>query len=161
MVTALSDYPEFIPVVARWHWEEWGHTDPRGSLTAWTAGLARQASADRYRAPWSLSKLARRSARSAWSRWICLDTSRPRGYRRGSAACTSEESARRRGYGALLMSRCETWAGALGHGNLYLYTERDSGAEQPLHAGPDGSYSGTTIYDGIEVSVMRKSLASI
>jgi hypothetical protein len=24
VVSALSDYPEFVPVVARWHWREWG-----------------------------------------------------------------------------------------------------------------------------------------
>ena len=46
VVSALSDYPEFVPVVARWHWQEWGHTDPGGTLGSWTAGLARQAGAD-------------------------------------------------------------------------------------------------------------------
>jgi hypothetical protein len=45
VITALSGYPEFVPVVARWHWQEWGHTDPGGTLDAWTAGLARQAGA--------------------------------------------------------------------------------------------------------------------
>ena len=47
VVTALSDYPEFVPIVARWHWQEWGHTDPGGTLSGWEAGLARQAGADR------------------------------------------------------------------------------------------------------------------
>jgi hypothetical protein len=46
VVTALSDCPEAVPVVARWQWQEWGHTDPGGSLSAWTAALARQAGAD-------------------------------------------------------------------------------------------------------------------
>src|SRR5258708_8285873 len=50
VVSPLSDYPEFVPVVARWHWQrwhwqEWGYTDPAGTLAAWTAGLARQAGA--------------------------------------------------------------------------------------------------------------------
>jgi len=30
VVSALSDYPEFVPVVARWHWQEWGTPIPRG-----------------------------------------------------------------------------------------------------------------------------------
>ena len=30
---------EWIPVIARWHWDEWGHADPGGSLEAWTTGL--------------------------------------------------------------------------------------------------------------------------
>lgn len=70
------------------------------------------------------------------------------------------ESARRRGYGSLLLSRCETWAGALGHGNLYLYTERDSGAER-LYTRTGWQLLRHDFYDGIEVSVMRKSLASV
>jgi hypothetical protein len=45
-VSALSDYPDFVPVVARWHWQEWGHTDPGGTLRSWTSGLAQQAGAD-------------------------------------------------------------------------------------------------------------------
>jgi hypothetical protein len=40
VVAALGDHPEFIPVVAGWHWREWGHTDLAGPLESWTAGLA-------------------------------------------------------------------------------------------------------------------------
>lgn len=28
-----------LALVARWHWDEWGHADPSGSVTAWEAGL--------------------------------------------------------------------------------------------------------------------------
>ena len=28
-----------IPVIARWHWDEWRHADPGGSLESWTVGL--------------------------------------------------------------------------------------------------------------------------
>src|SRR5258708_13157550 len=41
-----------------------------------------------------------------------------------------DQPARRQGYATLLMSRCETWAAALGRDILYLYTDRGSGAEQ-------------------------------
>ena len=46
VVDPLSNHPELIPVAAEWHFREWGHTDPGGSLEAWTAGMARQAGAD-------------------------------------------------------------------------------------------------------------------
>lgn len=26
-------------MIARWHWDEWGHADPEGSLATWTAAL--------------------------------------------------------------------------------------------------------------------------
>ena len=45
-VKPLSNYPEAIATVAEWHFTEWGHTDPGGSLQAWTAGMASQAGAD-------------------------------------------------------------------------------------------------------------------
>src|SRR5215469_2569455 len=38
-------------------------------------------------------------------------------------------SARRQGVGGVLVRRCEAWAASLGHQALYLYTERDSGAQ--------------------------------
>ncbi len=46
-VEPLSNYPDAVPMVAEWHFIEWGHTDPGGSLEAWTAGMASQASADK------------------------------------------------------------------------------------------------------------------
>lgn len=45
-VEPLSNYPEAVPTVTEWHFKEWGHTDPGGSLAAWTAGMARQAAAE-------------------------------------------------------------------------------------------------------------------
>lgn len=56
VVEPLSSYPQAVPTVAEWHFREWGHTDPGGSLEAWTAGLARQAGADRV--PGTLIALA-------------------------------------------------------------------------------------------------------
>ena len=37
VVKPLSNYPQAVPTVAEWHFREWGHTDPGGSLEAWTA----------------------------------------------------------------------------------------------------------------------------
>lgn len=55
VVSALSDYPEFVPVVARWHWREWGHSDPAGSFAhgqrAWPGRLARARYWARYGHP--------------------------------------------------------------------------------------------------------------
>jgi hypothetical protein len=37
-VEPLNNYPETVPVVAEWHFREWGHTDPGGSLEAYASG---------------------------------------------------------------------------------------------------------------------------
>lgn len=46
-VELLADHPDWIPVIAKWHWDEWGHLDRTGSLKKWTQGLARRAHRDR------------------------------------------------------------------------------------------------------------------
>jgi GNAT superfamily N-acetyltransferase len=61
--------------------------------------------------------------------------------------------ARRQGVGALLTRRCEAWAGALGHADLYLYTERGSAA-QALYTG-----LGWQVIDvGLAVAVIRTAI---
>jgi GNAT superfamily N-acetyltransferase len=158
VVEALSSYPEAVPTVAEWHFTEWGHTDPGGSLEAWTAALARQADADQI--PGTLIALTDRAPVAA----VCLVEKDMPGY--GPAAGLTPwlkglyviPSARRQGVGGHLVRRCETWAAALGHRALYLFTEHGSGAQalyerlgwKSIHAGR---------YDGIAVTVMRTSLS--
>ena len=68
-----------------------------------------------------------------------------------------DQPARSQGNATLLMSRCETWAAALGRDALYLYTERGSGAEQ-LYKRLGWQILRDDHYDCIAVSVMRKHL---
>lgn len=46
-IVNLSERPEAFPVIARWHWEEWGHADPDGSLESWTDRLSERNHSDR------------------------------------------------------------------------------------------------------------------
>jgi GNAT superfamily N-acetyltransferase len=39
-IELLADHPEWVPLIAQWHWKEWGHLDPEGSLKKWTDALA-------------------------------------------------------------------------------------------------------------------------
>jgi GNAT superfamily N-acetyltransferase len=157
VVRALSDYPEFVPVVARWHWEQWGHTDPGGSLEGWTAGLARQADADQI--PGTLVAVADGVPVGA----VCLVEHDMPGFAVvGSLSpwvkgMYVDQAVRRRGYGTLLMSRCQAWAGDLGHRALYLYTECGSAAER-LYEQLGWHAIRHERYDGMDATVMRKSL---
>jgi GNAT superfamily N-acetyltransferase len=155
VVSALSDYPEFVPVVARWHWQEWGHSDPGGTLLSWTSALAQQAGADQI--PGTLIAVADGVPLGA----VCLVARDMPGYSaarewspRIKGLCV-DPAARRRGCGTLLMSRCETWAAALGHDDLYLYTERASAAER-LYSRIGWQAVRRGRYDGMEVTLMRK-----
>jgi hypothetical protein len=43
----LADHQEFIPIVAGWHFAEWGHEDPTGTLEKWSVGLSKRINRDR------------------------------------------------------------------------------------------------------------------
>lgn len=158
-IGALSRRPELVPVVAQWHWSEWGHTDPGGSLESWTAALGLQADATGI--PGTLLALADDTPVGV----VCLVAADMPGY----AVATGlgpwvkglyvVEAARGRGIGQLLTRRAEAWAGALGHRSLYLYTERGSAA-QALYARLGWQTIDTGHYEDIDVTLMRADVGA-
>lgn len=156
-VEPLSNYPQEIATVAEWHFTEWGHTDPGGSLEAWTAGMASQAGADSI--PGTLIAVVAGAPVGV----VCLTGQDMPGY--GPAAGLTPwlkglyvaPSARRQGIGATLVRRCEAWAASLGHKTLYLYTERDSPAES-LYRNLNWQTIRTAHHDGIHVTLMQNTL---
>jgi GNAT superfamily N-acetyltransferase len=160
IVEPLGNHPELIPVAAEWHFREWGHTDPGGSLEAWTAGMARQAGADAI--PGTLIALADGTPAGV----VCLVARDMPGYEPAAALTPWIKglyvvpSQRRRGIGGILVRRCEAWAASLGHQVLYLYTERDSGA-QALYKRLGWQTIDTGYYDGIDVTVMRSHMGIV
>jgi GNAT superfamily N-acetyltransferase len=156
-IEALSLHRELVPVVAQWHFSEWGHTDPGGSAAGWAAGLARQAGADQV--PGTLIALS--GGRPVGV--VCLVAQDMPGYGMATGLTPWIKglyvpgSARRQGVGALLTRRCEAWARALGHADLYLYTERGSAA-QAMYAGLGWQVIDVGRYDGIAVAVMHAAI---
>ena len=41
-IDSITDHLDMVEMVAQRHWEEWGHADPDGSLTAWIEGLRKR-----------------------------------------------------------------------------------------------------------------------
>jgi GNAT superfamily N-acetyltransferase len=156
-VEPLGNYPDAVPSVAEWHFREWGHTDPGGSLATWTAGMARQAGAEKV--PGTLIALAGRTPVGV----VCLVEQDMAGFEPATGLSPWLKglyvipAARRQGIGGLLVRRCAAWAASLGHGSLYLYTERDSGA-QALYERLGWRVIRTGHYDGMAVTLMRATL---
>jgi len=46
-IESIADHLDLVEVIAAWHWNEWGHCDPSGSLESWTEGLRRRTLRDR------------------------------------------------------------------------------------------------------------------
>jgi len=154
VVEPLADHPEAVPVAAEWQFREWGHTDPGGSLEAWTAALARQAGAGQL--PGTLLALGDHRPVGM----VCLVGRDMPGYEPATALTPWIKGlyvippARRRGVGSLLVRRCEAWAASLGHQAVYLYTERGSGGQALYRRlGWRAVHDGR--YEGLDVTVMR------
>lgn len=47
MALEIATIADHLPTVARWHFDEWGDLDPKGSLASWTAGLRERTYRDR------------------------------------------------------------------------------------------------------------------
>jgi GNAT superfamily N-acetyltransferase len=46
-IESIADHLHFVETIARWHYTEWGHCDPAGSLASWTQGLRGRTNRDR------------------------------------------------------------------------------------------------------------------
>jgi GNAT superfamily N-acetyltransferase len=46
-IASIADHPDLVDTIARWHWDAWGHLDPRGSLDAWAGSLRQRTNRDR------------------------------------------------------------------------------------------------------------------
>src|ERR1700733_9935753 len=147
-------------MVAEWHFREWGHTDPGSPLEAWTAGMAPLAGADGV--PGTLMALADRVPVGV----VGLVERDMDGYEAAAGLSPWVKglyvipSARHQGVGGILVRRCEAWAASLGHRDLYLYTERGSGA-QALYERLGWRAIDVGRYDGLAVTVMRASLTPV
>jgi GNAT superfamily N-acetyltransferase len=152
-IESLADHLELTPLVARWHWEEWGRHDPGGSLEAWTVGLARRT--ERGRVP---------------TTYLALDGGDPV----GSATLVACDMltrcdlspwlagvyvlpvARGRGVASALVRHAVRRAGGMGVPRLYLYTASASGLYRKL-----GWRSlETTEYEGARVTIMAIDIPS-
>jgi GNAT superfamily N-acetyltransferase len=159
-VEPLSNHLGAVPMVAEWHFREWGHTEPGGSLEAWTTAMARQSGADGI--PGTLIALVGRAPVGV----VCLVDQDMAGYESARDLTPWLKglyvipSARRQGIGGILVQRCQAWAASLGHKTLYLYTERGSGA-QALYERLNWRAIHTGHYDGIAVTVMQASLPRV
>lgn len=120
-IVLLADRMDLVPVVATWHWEEWGSGDPGGSLSRWSEGLAKRSLRDAI--PIS---------------WVALLEGKPV----GSVALVKSDMSthpelspwlsglfvvpdhRHKGVATALTAECERTAARLGVETLYLYTDK-------------------------------------
>jgi GNAT superfamily N-acetyltransferase len=154
-VEAAAQHPELVSTVGRWHWAEWGHADPSGSVESWTQRLQRSASTRTI--PMLLLALA--GTVPVGSVVLVEHDMNPDHERWGAltpwlAGLFVVPEYRRRGIGSMLIRACEREARTLGVGRLHLYT----GASEGLYRKHGYRVLGHDSYEGEAVVVMAKDL---
>jgi GNAT superfamily N-acetyltransferase len=147
-IVGIAERLELVPTIARWHWEEWGHHDPAGSLESWTAGLSQ-----------------RTRAAGIPTTFVALEEDLPIG-----SACLVEHDMttrpdlspwlagvfvvpehRRSGVGSALVNHAAARAAAFGVSTLFLYT---NGAEA-VYARLGWRVRERELYEGRTVTIME------
>jgi len=150
-IASIADHVQLVPTIATWHWDEWGHTDPGGSLEAWTEGLATRVNRDRI--PTTYVALQGDDP-IASTTLVEHDMSTHRDLTPWIAGVYVKPEYRGRGVGAALVTHTMRKAAQMGVGRLYLYTS--SAAEFYRKLGWE--YLATDFYEGRTVNIMYVEL---
>ncbi len=150
-IDLLGHHRDAIPMVARWHWDEWGADYPDSSLDEWTEQLTRKTRTDGLPCSW----IAYVDANPVGSVVLELDGVEPRPELKPDlGGLYVLPNYRGHGIGSSLVKACEAGARSFGVLDLYLYTE----SAETLYARLGWETMERGRFLGHPIAIMRKSL---
>ncbi len=152
-IALLADHPDLIPVLARWHWNEWGHADPGGSAEAWAEGLRLRSGREGIPITW----VGFLSGKPVGSVALTADdmSDRPE-LRPWLSGLFVVAELRWRGIGTALSLHLERQAVRLGVVEVYLHTS----TAEAFYARLGYRVLERAFYEGENVAVMAKTLVT-
>lgn len=153
-IEIAADHLDLIPTVAGWHWAEWGHVEPQGSLGSWVEALMTKTNRDRVPATWiamfddlpvgSVSLVEHdmpdRPDLAAMSPWL--------------AGLYVLPTHRRLGIATQLVTACELGALRMGIARVYLY----SSTARLLYERLGWKRLADDFYEGESITILAKDL---
>jgi GNAT superfamily N-acetyltransferase len=150
-LTLLADYPELAPMLAKWHWEEWGHLAPNRPLEQWIERMADRVNRDQI----PLTVIAFEEDQPVGlASLVIYDMDTRKDLSPWLAGVYVAPAFRGRGHGAALVTAIEEYGVKLGVETLYLYTNTAQGLYEKL----GWSEIEREPYRGREVVIMQKDL---
>lgn len=150
----LADHPEFVPHIATWYFNEWGHNEPDNSVRRTCERLNSKLNRDRAPIP-IIAMVDGKLIGAARLKIREMDIYPSREFWLGAVYVDSR--VRGQGVGKLLVKRIEEISKQLGIKELFLQTERLSGG---LYAKLGWIPIEQVNYKGVKVLVMRKELCA-
>lgn len=150
-IDLLGHHLDLVPLIARWHWDEWGGDYENTSLDEWTAQLATKTRTDGMPCSW----VAFVDDEPVGSVVLELDGVEPRPELTpdlGGLYVLPQH--RSNGIGGALVLACEAGARACGVSELYLYTE----SAETLYARLGWETLERTHFLGNPVAIMRRRM---
>ena len=152
-IESIADHLDLVETIGRWHWAEWGHVDPQGSLESWTDGLRQRTLRDRV----PTTYVALENERLLGSVTLVEnDMETRRDLSPWLAGLFVWPEFRRKGVGTTLVAHAVRAASHMGVPTLYLYTA----SAQALYAGLGWTTVADEFYEGSKVVVMERSTAA-
>lgn len=148
-IEPVHRYKSHIPTVASWHWNEWGHADPEGSLAAWTAALSTRINVGSI--PTMFIAFSETDDPIGSVVLVESDMSTHPEFTPWIAGLYVVPSHREQGLGSALMEHAVDAATQMGYGGLFLYTSTAT----PLYIGLGWKKLFRELYEGEMVDVMR------
>ncbi len=150
-IDLLGNHRDLVPIVARWHWDEWGADYSDSSLEEWTRQLASKTRTDGLPCSW----IAFVDGDPVGSVALELDGVEPRPELKPDlGGLFVLPPYRNRGIGSALVQACEAGAREFGVQDLYLYTE----SAETLYSRLGWETIERTRFLGQPAAIMRKSL---
>ena len=152
-IASIADHLDLVPVIAAWHFAEWGRLDPSGTLASWTEGLRQRTRREQIPTTYvalegsellgSVTLVEQDMlTRPTLSPWV--------------AGVYVAAAHRQRGIGSALVRHAVRQAAQMGVERLYLYTHPARAFYQKL----GWQFLEEAVYEGRPVAIMMMETAN-
>jgi N-acetylglutamate synthase-like GNAT family acetyltransferase len=147
-IESIADHLELLPIIGQWHWDEWGHADPNGSVDTWTAGLGERTLRDQI--PTTYIALSSQSDLLGSVTLVDSDMDTHQELTPWLAGLYVQPDFRNLGIGSKLVNHAVNKVRSMGISQLFLYSSTAAGLYMKLGWQVINEES----YEGEKVSVM-------
>jgi len=152
-IESITDHLDLLTTIGQWHWEEWGHADPNGSVGTWTDGLCQKTHRDQV--PTTYVALSEQGDLLGSVTLVDCDMDPHQELSPWLAGLFVHPDFRTQGIGSKLVNHAVGKVRSMGLSQLFLYSSTATGLYKKL----GWQIIGEEFYEGEKVSVMVFSFA--